>query len=90
MYMTEKKERNHGNFFSFLEKRENFWLKKKSCHSWQPCLSKGDVKRFTIPGIDEAGGPMNAARRLGAPSVGAAAAGGGSAGTPMGARVSST
>lgn len=76
----------------FHEKRENFGLKKKkkSCYSWQPCLSKGDVKRFTIPGIDEAGGPMNGARRLGAPSVGAAAAGGGSAGTPMGARVSST
>lgn len=73
----------------FHEKREKFGGE-KSCYSWQPCLSKGDVKRFTIPGIDEAGGPMNGARRLGAPSVGAAAAGGGRAGTPMGARVSST
>lgn len=53
-----------------------FWpKKKKSCYSWQPGLSKEDVKCFTIPGIDEAGGPMNCARRLGAPSVGAAAAG---------------
>ncbi|XP_008050399.2 zinc finger protein ZIC 1 [Carlito syrichta] len=50
----------------------------------------GDVKRFTIPGIDEAGGPMSGARRFGAPSVGAAAAGGGSEGAPMGARVGST
>lgn len=60
----------------FLHERGEKIYKKKSCYSWQPRLSKGDVKRFTIPGIDEASGPMNGARRLGAPSVGAAAAGG--------------